>query len=543
MIRWLKGRSETITSAAAIVASFSVLSRLVGFVRDRILAGAFGAGDVLDVYFAAFRIPDLLFQLMVVGALSASFIPLFTKYYGKGVNSKQKAEGKKKEWELTNKILNLLVLGFGVLIGLGIIFIEPLSQVIAPGFDADKQAAVAQMARIMFGAQFLLCISMVFGSVLQGAKNFFLYSMAPIFYNLGIIAGVFFFVPALGEIGLAWGVVLGAFLHLLLQFMGVKALGFSYRPLLKIKDKDVLYTLKHMVPRVLGLAVNQVNFLLMTIIASTLAVGSVTILQFAYNLNFFAVGVIGVSYAVAAFPTLCELYNQGKKSELISTFSKTARQMLLFLVPATILFILLRAQVVRLVVGAGEFDWDATILTANTLGFFVITLILQALVYLLVRMYFAQGNTRAPFVYGLVAAVIFGLSAIILTDKFGVLGLGIAYSLAVTVQFTLLWISLRVKMGSLDEIVIFKSLRKMLIAGLACAVTAQGMKYLVVSLITLDTFLGVFVQLMIAGGVGGGVYLLTAYSLRSDEMMDFIAGFKKRFFKQHKPQESIITQI
>lgn len=536
MIKWLKGKSETITSAAAIVASFSVLSRFVGFIRDRILAGAFGAGDTLDVYFAAFRIPDLLFQLMVVGALSASFIPLFTKYFKKGKSQ--------KEWELTNKILNLVCLGFGALILLGIVFIDPLSSLIAPGFDAAKQEALAQMARVMFVAQFLLCISMVFGSVLQGAKNFFLYSLAPIFYNLGIIAGVYFFVPALGSMGLAWGVVLGAFLHLVLQYVGVSALGFKYRPIFRwIKDSDVRYTLKHMAPRVLGLAVNQVNFLLMTIIASTLAVGSVTILQFAYNLNFFAVGVIGVSYAVAAFPTLCELYNQGKKKKLIETFSKTARQMLLFLVPATILFILLRAQVVRLVVGAGEFDWEATILTANTLGFFVITLIVQSLIYLLVRMYFAQGNTKAPFIYGLIAAIVFGFSAVIFSDRFGVLGLGMAYSLAVTIQFVLLWVSLRVKMGTLQEVVILKSLWKMVVAGLACAFSAQGMKYFVVDLIDLDTFWAVFAQLMIAGGIGMLAYVLTAYVLNSREMVDFVASLKKRLFRRHKPQETIVTQI
>lgn len=535
MITWLKGKSESITSAAAIVASFSVLSRLVGFVRDRILAGAFGAGDTLDVYFAAFRIPDLLFQLMVVGALSASFIPLFTKYFERNHRG--------EEWLLTNKILNLLALGFGILIVIGIIFINPLSSVIAPGFDASKQEALAQMARIMFGAQFLLCISMVFGSVLQGAKNFFLYSLAPIFYNIGIIAGVVFFVPVLGEMGLAWGVVFGAFLHLVLQFIGVRALGYRYRPIVTFRDEDVKYTMKHMVPRVLGLAVNQVNFLLMTVIASTLAVGSVTILQFAYNLNFFAVGVVGVSYAVAAFPTLCELHNQGKLKDVSMTFSRTARQMLLFLVPATILFILLRAQVVRLVVGAGEFDWEATILTANTLGFFVITLTVQSLIYLLIRMFFVRGNTKAPFFYGLIAATVFGLSAIALTKSFGVLGLGIAYSLSATVQFLLLWVSLRLKIGSLDEKVILRSLWKMCLAGLVCAFSVQGMKYLVVDHIALDTFWAVFAQLIIAGGVGSLAYVLSAYALNSQEMIDFVASLKKRFIKQSKPVETIVTQI
>ncbi|KKR89721.1 MAG: putative peptidoglycan lipid II flippase MurJ, partial [Candidatus Uhrbacteria bacterium GW2011_GWE2_41_1153] len=527
--------SETITSAAAIVASFSILSRVVGFVRDRILAGEFGAGDTLDVYFAAFRIPDLLFQLMVVGALSASFIPLFTKHL------KDKSDG--KEWELTNKILNLVALAFGLMILLAIAFIEPLSSIVAPGFDAGKLDSLVSMARIMFGAQFILAISMVFGSVLQGVRNFFIFSLAPIFYNVGIIAGAVFFVPLMGDIGLAWGVVFGAFLHFVLQYIGVKSLGYAYRPIFILKDKDVLFTIKHMVPRVLGLAVNQLNFLLMTIIASTLAVGSITILQFAYNLNFFAVGIIGVSYAVASFPSLCELYNKGKKKEMVETFSRTTRQMLLFLVPATILFLMLRAQVVRLVVGAGAFDWDATILTANTLGFFVLTLAPQSIVYLLVRMYFAQENTKAPFIFGSISAMVFAITAMLTTQVYGVLGLGVAYSLSVIVQFILLWTSLRMRMGSLEEKKIMSALWKMIVAGSLCAFSVQGMKYLIGGWLGLETFWSVFAQLIIAGGIGGLVYVLSAYAFDCEEMRAFVFGIKRKFLKASKPQETIAPQL
>ncbi|MBU4315091.1 murein biosynthesis integral membrane protein MurJ [Patescibacteria group bacterium] len=535
MISWFKNKSESIIGAAAIIASFSILSRVIGFARDRILAGAFGAGDTLDVYFSAFRIPDLLFQLMVVGALSASFIPLFTKYY------KDKSDG--KEWELTNKILNLIVVTFTLIIILVIIFINPLASAIAPGFDLPKHELLVSMARIMFGAQLILAISMVFGSVLQGAKNFFLFSLAPIFYNVGIIAGVVFFVPVLGEVGLAWGVVFGAFMHLLLQFIGVKALGYSYKPLLVLKDKDITYTIKNMVPRVLGLAVNQVNFILMTAIASTLAVGSITVLQFAYNLNYFAVGVIGVSYAVAVFPTLCSLYNDEKFSQLIEVFSRTTRQMLLFLIPATVFFLFLRAQMVRLVVGAGEFDWEATILTANTLGFFASTLIFQSLVYLLIRMYFAQGNTKSPLVYALISTIVFVLSAILLTQKFGVLGLGMAYSLSSFVQFILLWTSLRIKMGGLKEKQIMHSAWKMVVAGSLCAFSVQGMKYLIGDWLGLETFFGVFAQLAVAGLVGSLVYILSAYALECEEMQSLVKGLKGKFIKQAKPQETIVTSV
>ncbi len=535
MISWIKNKSESIIGAATIIALFSVLSRLIGFVRDRILAGAFGAGDTLDVYFSAFRIPDLMFQLIIVGALSASFIPLFTKY--------RKEKSDNSEWELTNKILNLVIIAFSIIIIVAIIFIEPLSALIAPGFNQEKQELLAQMSRIMFGAQLILGISMVFGSVLQGAKNFFLFSLAPIFYNAGIIMGALFFVPVLGSIGLAWGVVFGAFMHLLLQYIGVKSLGYSYKPVFLIKDKDVLYTLKHMLPRVLGLAVNQVNFILMTVIASTLAVGSVTIMQFAFNLNYFAVGVIGVSYAVAVFPTLCELHNQKKQNELIEVFSRTARQMLLFLVPATIMFLLLRAQVVRLVVGAGEFDWNATILTANTLGILAITLPFQSLTYLLIRMYFASGDTKTPFFHGLISTIVFVICSFWLTGKIGVLGLGISYSISATVQFILLWVSLRIRSGSLNEAKILKAVHKMTIAGLLCAFSVQGAKYFIGGLTGLETFWEVFAQLVIAGSVGGFVYVLGAYAIKCEEMQHLVLGLKSKFIKQAKPQETIITSI
>ncbi|MFH1712478.1 MAG: lipid II flippase MurJ, partial [Patescibacteria group bacterium] len=254
--RIFNGKSKTIASAAVIVASFSILSRLIGFIRDRILAGTFGAGDELDIYFAAFRVPDLLYQLIVVGALSASFIPLFTNYYLRGKE--------KNAWQLTNNLLNIIAIVFGVFVIVAAIFAPQLAPLIAPGFTPEKQLAVAQLARVMFIAQFFLAISMVFGSALQGAKHFFLYSLAPIFYNLGIIAGVVFFVPILGLMGLAWGVVLGAILHLTLQGVGVSALGYRYRPNFTWKNDDIRYTIKHMLPRVMGLAVNQVNFLAMT---------------------------------------------------------------------------------------------------------------------------------------------------------------------------------------------------------------------------------------------------------------------------------------
>lgn len=532
--RIFNGKSSTIASAAVIVASFSVFSRLIGFVRDRILAGAFGAGYDLDVYFAAFRIPDLMFQLIVVGALSASFIPLFTRYYG---------HKDKEAWLLTNNILNIVLISFGVFVFLGSVFAPQLAPLIAPGFDALKQQEVAEVARVMFLAQLFLAASMVFGSVLQGAKRFVLYSLAPIFYNVGIILGAIFLAPEMGVIGVAWGVVLGAFMHFIMQWIGVVSLGYSYKLIFSWNNKDVIYTIKNMIPRVMGLAVNQVNFIAMTVIASGLAVGSVTILQFAYNLNFFPVGVIAVSYAIAAFPTFCELKNKNDIAGFTKAFSSAARQMLFFLIPATFLFILLRAQIVRVVLGAGAFDWEATILTANTLGFFIMSLFAQGLTFMLIRAYFAYNDTITPFIAGIISAIINIVVALLLVADFGVVGLGISYSVSAVVQMLLLWIPLRSRIGSLDEWHIFKSATILFVAGLTGAIVTQIMKTVVVSYITLDTFLAIFGQGLIAGLFGIAVYGSIAYLFKSEEMHEFLHGMKRRLFKRVKTEETIITQI
>lgn len=525
-------KTSTIASAAIIVGSFSVLSRVVGFIRDRILAGAFGASDTLDIYFAAFRIPDLLFQMVIVGALSASFIPLFTRYYSKGK--------KDTAWEFTNNVLNATLLVFGAVILLAFFSANPLAALVAPGFDDAKQLLVADLSQVMFLAQFLLAASMVYGSVLQGTKRFLLYSSAPILYNFGIIAGILFFEPIFGIIGLAWGVVFGALLHALIQLIGVWSLGYRFRFFIQMNE-DLRYMFKHALPRIAGLTVNQVNFIGMTMIATLLTAGSVTILQFAYTLNFFPVGVIAVSYAIVAFPTLCE--QSGKMKAFVKTFSTAIRQMMLFIIPATVLFLLLRAQIVRVVFGAGQFDWIATIITADTLAFFIISLFAQSAVFLLIRAFFALDNTIFPFIVGIVTAAINLSLGYILSQTYGVIGLSISYSVASIVQMALLWVILRTKTGTLDELYILNSLAKLSLAGLLSAFAVQATKNIVVRYIELTTFLNVLAQLVIASSIGLAVYGIVAILLKSEEMEQFLNGMRRKLLKKAKAEETVLTDL
>jgi putative peptidoglycan lipid II flippase len=522
--------TNSVVSAAVIVAALSLLSRVVGFIRDRVLAGLFGAGDQLDVYYSSLKVPDFIFQLLVVGALSASFIPIFTKYFGKDNQA---------AWSYTNKLLNSLLLTFILLAIVGIFAAPIYIPWLVPGFDGVKQLQVIQSARILFLGQVFFVFSMVYGSVLQSAKRFALYSLAPIVNNLGILFGAMFFVPIVGITGLAWGAVLGAVTHGLVQVVGVYALGYRYQLIFNPFDKDVMKTVSQTLPRILGLAASQVNFLILTGVASLLAIGSVTILQFAYNLNFFPIGVVGVSYAIAAFPTFCELAHDHDHEKLKQALSSTIRQVLFFIVPATFLFLLLRAQIVRLVFGAGAFDWSATIQTAETLAVLAISFFAQSLVYVVVRVYFALTDAWTPFFAGLTSTVISLAVGLGLAPNLGVPGLAVGISVAAMIQLCLLWLGLKYKLGHLHEGQILYSVAILSAAGLVGAGVTQLTKYVVVNFTQLDSFSGVFIQTLAASLTGLASYLLMTYLLKSPEFLQFSSGIKARLLRSVKPTEVV----
>jgi putative peptidoglycan lipid II flippase len=534
MFKFLHSESKTIIRAAVLVGVFSFVSRLVGFVRDRLLAGEFGAGDTLDVYYAAFKIPDLLFSLIVIGALSASFIPIFTKHYFE--------PDRVAAWKFANAVLHFIGI---VMLGLSaILFVlaEPVSALIAPGFDSDKQQAVALFSRVMLLAQIFLALSAVFGSVLQSLRQYFLYAIAPVFYNVGIIIGAMFLVDFFGPIGLAWGVVLGAALHMGIQLYGCMQAGYKYEKRIGVRSPEIKQVISMTGPRLLGIAISQLMFVILTVIATTMQPGSVTIFQFSYNIQFFPIGVIGVSLAIAAFPLFSETLAKDDWEGFRQSFSSTIRQALFLLIPLTLLFLILRAQIVRVVVGAGVFDWESTILTADTLAFFALTFIPQSFIFILSRAFFAMRDTVTPLTAGVVGAFVGLITGFLFRESYGVVGLGMAYSLYAIVNLILLWVPLRQRIGSLDEANIAQSLMKLTVAGLVCGLLTQAIKPFVSTLFSLDTFLGVFFQGFIAGMIGLAGYLGAAWLLKSTELHVFVETMHRRVLKKITPKESISMQ-
>lgn len=515
--------SNSIAGAAFLIAAMGLASRFFGLIRDRILASKFGAGDVLDVYYAAFKIPDLVFNLLVLGALSAAFVPVFTSL----ISQKKKEEA----WRLANSVLSLGLLGL-FLIAFILFFLTPqLASLITFGFSDEKQHMVAVFTRIMLLSPILLGISGIIGGILNSFKKFFFYSLAPIFYNIGIIIGALFFTNILGPVGLAWGVVLGALLHLLVQLPEVFRCGFSFRPKFDIVNRDVRRVGKLMVPRTMGLAVTQVNFLIVTILASTLKSGSLAIFNFANNLQSVPLGIFGISFAVAAFPTLSSLWASGKKDQFIDNFSKTFRHIMFFIIPFSVMLIVFRAQIVRVVLGAGRFDWEDTILTFQALAIFSFSLFAQSLIPLLARSFYALHNTKIPFVVGLVSEGINLALALMLIGKYGILGLVWAFSISTIVNMAFLFIILYNKLGSFNDREIIETVKKVMVATLFSALVAQVLKYLISFVVDMQTFLGVFVQLCFSLLGAGLVFYWLAKILRIGEMDYFLKVLKKKIFR------------
>jgi len=522
--RLLKNTTTSITRAALILGAASFLSRIIGLLRDRIFAHVFGADTILDAYFAAFRIPDLVYNLLIVGALSAGFIPVFIR---------TKEQQTEQAWRVTNAVMTLLGVALIVLCTILIICTPALMRIIVPGFSGDTFDLTVQLTRIMFLSPILLGLSSIVSGVLQSLKCFLIYALTPIFYNIGIIIGALIFVPLVGPIGLAYGVVIGACFHLLIQLPTLW--GQGYRPALiwdtRMAEVREIGTL--MIPRTLGLAASQINLVIITMIASTFAVGSLTVFNFANNLQYFPIGIIGYSFAIAAFPTLSSLFARHAIDDMKMHIITTVRQILFLILPITIIFLLLRAQIVRVVYGTGAFDWSDTILTGDMLAFFSLSLFAQAIIPLLVRAFFARRDTWTPFIIAVVGSLCNIIFSLTIPDFFPesqkILGLAIAFSLAQIIQLSILWITLRTHIGSLEEQTLFPFMIKISIALIPMAIIIQLLKVPLAALVDMTRFWGIFTQGFIAGSIGILIYILIMSLLRVEEVTILMRAMKRKF--------------
>lgn len=507
---------HSVGGAALIIASAGIASRLFGFLRDRILASQFGAGDTLDAYYAAFRVPDLLYSFLVLGALSAAFIPVFTQLYVH--------EQKDDAWKLASAVLHMLIVSLSILSIIVAIFIHPVMSVLVPGFSPEKRDMVEHFTRIMLLSPIFLGVSAVFGGVLVSLKRFVLYSIAPIFYNIGIIFGAVVFVPYMGAIGLAWGVVLGAFFHALIQFIDIQSSGFKYTfgYFGLFSNNSVKRVMVLMIPRSLAMAINQISLVVVTVFASTLASGSLAEFSFANNIQGIPLGLFGVAFSLAVFPSLSALAAKQSHDEFFRIFAITFRRILFFVLPVSVLMLVLRAQIVRVLLGSGHFDWQDTISTFGILGILSISLFAQCLIPLLARAFFAIQNTRTPLYIALVSEAFHILCVFLLIDRYGINGLAIAFSLATIVNMVLLYIFLRKHFShSWKDSQIFTPSLKIVFAAVVTGIFAQITKTAFgFNNNELDTFVAIFTQLIVTTMVGMSIFIAISWYLHIEEFVN-----------------------
>ncbi len=513
---------STIYQAAGILASFTLLSRLVGLLRDRMFAAHFGAGDLLDAYYVAFRIPDLVFNFLILGTLSVSFIPVFTEYF---IKDKEEAN------QIANTVLTVIFLSISALCLILFFFVPEITRLTAPGFSGVKFDNTVLLTKIFLLSPVIFTLSSVFSSVLNALRRFVLVSIAPIIYNLGIIAGIKWLYPSFGIRGLGYGVIIGALLHLLIQFSGALSAGFKFKPNIKMRHPGVKKIVKLFLPRILGVDNAQISLLVASIIGSTLLSGTIAVFNLANNLQAVAIGMFGISFAVAAFPNLSEAFAQNDAEKFNAVFVKTCINILFFVIPISILILLLRAQIVRVVLGTGNFDWQATRLTANALGIFALSIFAQSLAPLFSRAFYARHNTLTPVLIGLVALASNALLAIFLTRSIGAMGLVIAFSLSNIINAVLLFWVLNRQIRTLNDRYLVASALKIILASAAMALATYLTLQVVGTNIQLNTFAAVLFQGASAALVGLAVFALSAVILKIDEAKAALAVVRRLFFR------------
>jgi len=528
--------------AAYILAVFALLSHLLALVRDRLLAHSFGAGATLDVYYAAFRIPDVVF--VSIASLFSLFvlIPFLLESFD--------------DRERTRALLDTVLSGFFVLIIVVSIVLFVLAPKILPtlfpGFGQGAIVDVILLTRIMLLSPILLGVSNIFAAVTQTLHRFFIYAISPVLYNVGIILGVIVLYPLFGIAGLAYGVVLGALLHMGIQMPTLLKAGLI--PRLRLRPEWALFKRVVLVslPRTFALAVNQLVILVLVAIASQVAEGSITVFTFAFNMQGVPLSIIGVSYSVAAFPTLAQYFTRGDSESFVEQIATAAKHVIFWSLPITALFVVLRAHIVRVVLGSGAFDWADTRLTAAVLALFVVSLAAQGLELLFIRGYYAAGKTYKPVVVKTLTAVVviaiayassaffqaselFAQSAASALrvgglDGAAVISLAFAYSVGVLLSTTAFWVMFRRDFGASLPARLYTTLYNALLCALVTGSVSYGVLALFDGVFSLDTFWGVFTHGFIAGIAGLVAGVISLIILRSRELHEVWGAIRQRFW-------------
>lgn len=503
-------KQTNMLASTILISAMVVVARIFGFMRYRILVQYFTKNE-LDIFFAAFRIPDLIFEILITGALTTSFIPFFVKY----------DKNKEQQSVVISSIINIL---FYVLIGLVVLLsiaLPFLVELITPGFPPEKTETVIYYSRILLIGQLpFLVLGNILTGLSQARKMFLIPALAPIVYNIFIIVATLLFAPSWHLFAPVFGVTLGAMGFLLIQLPVVRITQFGYRFGIQ-SSKAIWQFFRVAVPRIFTVIVAQIDATIDLTLTTLLGPGSYTIFYLAQHLQLLPISVIGVAYGQASLPYLSELAREENSEQFKKIIVDSILNLLFLTVPIASFFIFARTPLVRIFFGAQKFDWEATNQTAFTVSMFAISMPFHVIYYFLTRCFYALFDSRTPFYISFSAVLLNAVLSVwfIMILQMPVWSLGISFSVSMSLNVLLLMYMLYKKIGGYDIRLIFHETAKIAAAAFVAAFASDKLKSLFDQLI-FDTTrtINVFFLLVTVFSFFTVVYLFIAWLMSVREL-------------------------
>lgn len=427
---------QSVKKASALISLTSLLSYIVGFLRDKMLAYYFGASLQTDIYNAAFVIPDAVFNMFIASALTAAFLPVFTDYLSKD---------KEEAYKIANTMITTSTLFVSFVCALLFFFMDEITPIIFSSDQMDKATLenITTMTRLLLPLPLIFAISNTLGNILMSYKHFFSYAISPILYNFGIIIGIVLFHKEYGIYSAATGAVIGAIFHCLIRIIDM--FHTEYRPMksLDIKLKGFKEIIKLMIPRSLSLIASSINTVILASVGTKLLVGSFAAYNFARNIQSFAVSLFGIAFSTAIFPFLTASVSEKTILAFTMDIQKTIQRILFFTIPAMTGMMLLSPEIISLILGGGQFDQNSINLTAGILFFFAISIPFESMTHILTRSFYALKNTLTPMYINLISISINIIITLKIATKYGVNWFSLGFTISFITQVILLTIFLK----------------------------------------------------------------------------------------------------
>ncbi len=508
--------------AAGLLAGSTLVANLLGLLRERLLLANFGVGSEVDAYKAAFTIPDFMFFILTSGALSVTFIPVF--------NERLSNNNKKSAWELSNSLLNFMAVITFVASILIMLFAKPLVHVVASGLEGFEAEQAASMMRIIAINPFLFSISSVFTSMQQAVGRFFFFALAPSFYSFGIIVGILGLSPHYGIEGVAYGVVIGSVLQLMVAALGLYGMGYRYFPKIFWRNRGFKEVLGLLPARSVDQGIDYFNNIVEINLASRLSAGAITAYQTAYTLHSVPITLIGVAISTAAFPRISDRLNQGRPDLFKRDLLRILRVIIWLALPAAVIAYFGRGYLVRLLAAGGN------PIIASLLGLLVVSIFFRSIFHIMSRSFYAQHDTKTPLKISIFAILLNIILAITLArpEAYGINGLAMAQSIVAFVEVAILVTVLCKRYpGFLTPDFIGAGLRMMSAAGLMSFVTYALVKVLPLSAVDRG-FASLVPKFGLIVLVSLTCYTVLSWVFRLEEAEPIMAKTRKLLFGQWK---------